>query len=103
MPSASTAPVAGLPAAPRPERRDAAEHRRQVLAAAAQLFSERGVENVTMDEIAHAAGVGKGTLYRRYPDKGQLVLALMDACVRHLQDQMAGEIRPTGQTRSAML
>ena len=105
MPSSSTAPVAGLagwPAAARPERRDAAEHRQRVLAAAAQLFSERGVENVTMDEIAQAAGVGKGTLYRRYADKGQLVLALMDACVRHLQDQVAAEIRPTDQSRSAM-
>src|SRR3954447_17822010 len=38
-----------------------------------------------MDEIAQAAGVGKGTLYRRYGDKGQLVLALMDPDLEALQ------------------
>jgi AcrR family transcriptional regulator len=76
----------------RPERRDAAEHRQQVLAAATRLFAERGVEAVTMDEVAQAAGVGKGTLYRRYADKGQLVLALMDACVSHLQAEVAREL-----------
>src|ERR671933_757406 len=76
----------------RVERRDAAEHRQQVLAAAARLFGERGVEAVTMDEIAQAASVGKGTLYRRYADKGQLVLALMDACVQRLQDQVAAQL-----------
>ena len=64
-----------------------------MLAAAARLFGERGVETVTMDEIAHAASVGKGTLYRRYADKGQLVLALMDACVQRLQDQVTTELR----------
>jgi AcrR family transcriptional regulator len=71
------------------ERSDAARNRQQVLAAAERLFAERGFESVTMDEIAHAAGVGKGTLYRRYGDKGQLVLALMDACVARLQADLA--------------
>jgi AcrR family transcriptional regulator len=74
---------------PRRERKDAAAHRRLVLDAAARLFAERGVESVTMDDIAHAAGVGKGTLYRRYADKGQLVLALMGSCVATLQDDLA--------------
>src|SRR5207248_6555830 len=71
------------------ERSDAARNRQQVLAAAGRLFAERGVESVTMDEIAQAAGVGKGTLYRRYGDKGQLVLALMDTCVARLQAEFA--------------
>ena len=79
------------PAAGRRERRDAAENRQQVLETAARLFTTHGVEAVTMAEIARAAGVGKGTLYRRYADKGQLTLALMDACVRHLQDEVAEE------------
>jgi AcrR family transcriptional regulator len=73
---------------PRRERKDAAAHRRLVLDAAARLFAERGVESVTMDDIAQAAGVGKGTLYRRYADKGQLVLALMSSCVATLQDDL---------------
>jgi AcrR family transcriptional regulator len=103
--SSSTTPAGGLVGlltAQKPERRDAAEHRQQVLAAAARLFNERGVENVTMDEIAHAAGVGKGTLYRRYADKGQLVLALMDACVRHLEEVVAAEIQPADRSQSAL-
>jgi len=84
-------PSPDLSAAARHERRDAAEHRQQVLQAALRLFTARGVEAVTMAEIASAAGVGKGTLYRRYADKGQLTLALMDACVRHLQAEVAAE------------
>ena len=86
----------------RAERRDAAEHRQQVLAAAARLFGERGVEAVTMDEIAQAASVGKGTLYRRYADKGQLVLALMDACVQRLQDQVSAELQASSSSESAI-
>jgi AcrR family transcriptional regulator len=74
------------------ERRDAAKHRQQVLAAAARLFAERGVNAVTMDEIARAAGVGKGTLYRRYAHKGLLCLAVMDECWRYFQDQAVGEL-----------
>jgi len=74
------------------ERRDAAEHRQRVLATAARLFAERGVHAVTMDEIARAAGVGKGTLYRRYAHKGLLCMAVMDACWRHFQDQAVDEL-----------
>ena len=62
------------------ERADAAANRQHILAAARQLFEQRAVEQVTMDEIARAAGVGKGTLYRRYPDKAALIVELMDAC-----------------------
>jgi AcrR family transcriptional regulator len=79
---------------PHRERSDAARHRQQVLEAAARLFAERGVQAVTMDEIAQAAGVGKGTLYRRYSDKGQLVMALMGACVGQLQDDLDAEMQP---------
>jgi AcrR family transcriptional regulator len=86
----------------RPERRDAAEHRQRVLAAAARLFGERGVQAVTMDEIAQTAGVGKGTLYRRYPDKGRLVLALMDRCVQRLQEQVAAELQQASPNDSAL-
>jgi AcrR family transcriptional regulator len=59
------------------ERRDAAESRRRVLDAAKALFAGRGVEAVNMYEIGREAGVGQGTLYRRYEHKGALCMALL--------------------------
>ena len=56
----------------RPLRRDAERNRRRILAAAADLLSERGLE-VTLDDVARAAGVGVGTVYRRFPDKESLI------------------------------
>lgn len=74
-----------VPAAPPAERADAARNRRRVLDAAAALFAERGVEAVTMDDVVAAAGVGKGTLYRRFGDKSGLATALLDDRERALQ------------------
>lgn len=59
------------------ERRDAAESRRRVLDAAKSLFADKGVEAVSMYEIGREAGVGQGTLYRRYEHKGALCVALL--------------------------
>ncbi|HZS93885.1 MAG TPA: TetR/AcrR family transcriptional regulator [Chloroflexota bacterium] len=61
----------------RQERRDAAENRKRVLDVARRLFEEFGVEAVSMHQIARAAGVGQGTLYRRYPHKGELCRDLL--------------------------
>jgi AcrR family transcriptional regulator len=58
----------------RPERADAARNRRRVLAAAEELFARRDARNVTMEEIARTAGVGKGTLYRCYPDRASIAV-----------------------------
>jgi AcrR family transcriptional regulator len=59
----------------RPLRRDAERNRQRILAAAAEVFSERGLD-ATLDEVARAAGVGVGTVYRRFPDKESLVQEL---------------------------
>ena len=59
----------------RPLRRDAERNRQRILAAAAEVFTERGLD-ATLDEVARAAGVGVGTVYRRFPDKDSLVSEL---------------------------
>ena len=61
----------------RPLRADAERNRARILAAAARVFAERGLD-VSLDEIAHAAGVGVGTVYRRFPDKDALIDALFE-------------------------
>lgn len=63
--------------APRSERRDAAENRRRILEVAQELFDRYGVERVSMNQIARAASVGPGTLYRRYGNKSELCFDLI--------------------------
>ncbi|GAA3539535.1 TetR/AcrR family transcriptional regulator [Amycolatopsis ultiminotia] len=58
-----------------PLRADAQRNRDQIIAAARAIFAEHGPE-VPMEEIARAAGVGVGTLYRRFPDREALIRAV---------------------------
>jgi AcrR family transcriptional regulator len=82
--------------APARERTDAARNRQRVLAAAADLFAARGVTAVTMDDIATRAGVGKGTLYRRFGDRSGLAAALIDERERELQARILAGPPPLG-------
>ena len=68
------------------ERADAARNRQRILCAAARLVDEQGAERVTMEAIAEAAGVGKGTLFRRFGDRVGLMQSLLDARERELQE-----------------
>jgi len=61
----------------RPLRADAERNRERILAAAAEVFGRRGLD-VSLDDIAAAAGVGVGTVYRRFPDKDALIDALFE-------------------------
>lgn len=77
----------------RGERRDAAANRALILETAESLFAAHGVANVNMADVAHSAGVGKGTLYRRFANKAELALALMDTQMCDFQDAMLGRMR----------
>jgi AcrR family transcriptional regulator len=70
-------PAAGESVAPRPLRRDARRNRERILAAARAAFAEHGLD-VGVDEIARRAGVGMGTLYRRFPTKDALIEAILE-------------------------
>lgn len=81
---------------PAKERADAARNREKVLDAAARLFREHGVAGVSMDQVAAAAGVGKGTLFRRFGDKAGLAVALLDEQERRLQEGILTGPPPLG-------
>jgi len=85
LPQLVRSPARGAPAAGRSERADAAQNRRKILAAAADLIAARGVEALTMDEVARAAGVGVGTVYRRFGDRAGLLYAVLDDRERDFQ------------------
>ena len=80
----------------RPERGDAAANRKRILAAARALFAERGVDGTSMDAVACAAGVGKGTLFRRFGDRAGLTEALLDDATVELQDAFLNGPPPLG-------
>lgn len=69
----------------RPLRADAARNRERILEAAAEVFAERGLD-ASLDDIAHHAGVGVGTVYRRFPGKAELVEALFEKAVDQVVD-----------------
>jgi AcrR family transcriptional regulator len=78
------------------ERSDAAKNRAKVLAAAERLFADHDPRRVTMDAIAREAGVGRATLYRRYPDPHSIAVALLDEHERRLQEKIIYGEPPLG-------
>jgi AcrR family transcriptional regulator len=86
-----------LPMATRPaERGDAARNRERILAAARRLFAERDPSTVSIDDIAAAACVGKGTVFRRFGDRAGLADALIDDGMRRFQDAFLDGPPPLG-------
>ena len=87
-------PVLSLDAAR--ERADAARNRARIMQAAEALVAERGIEHVSMQDIARAAEVGTGTVYRRFGDRSGLAYALLDERTRAFQDALLGGEPPLG-------
>jgi AcrR family transcriptional regulator len=77
-------------------RADASRNRARVLEAAARLFAERGPECVSMDCIAEAAGVGKGTVFRRFGSRAELAQAVLSESERDFQERMIRGEPPLG-------
>lgn len=86
----------------RRERQDALENRRRILAEAKRLFAEQGVDNTSMYEIARSAGVGQGTLYRRFAHKGELCQALIYEDVEEFKERVGAAITGDGAPASAL-
>jgi AcrR family transcriptional regulator len=83
------------------ERADAARNRQAILDAAESLFSqEPGPDAVSMDQIAQAAGVGKGTLFRRFGGRAELVRALFATRASNLREQIVSGEPPLGPATS---
>jgi AcrR family transcriptional regulator len=78
------------------ERADAARNRRRILEAAERLFAERGPPNVSMDDVASAAGVGKGTLFRRFGDRAGLARAVLSTHEAAFQEALIRGAPPLG-------
>jgi AcrR family transcriptional regulator len=73
---------------PAVERADAARNRRAILEAARKLLAKRPIGDICMDELAKVAGVGKGTLYRRFADRASLCRALLHDDATELQTRV---------------
>ncbi len=80
----------------RPERTDASRNRRLLLDTARRLIAERGAEAVTMDDLARSAGVGKGTVFRRFGSRAGLMTELLDEDERASQQAFMFGPAPLG-------
>lgn len=78
------------------ERCDAARNRQRLLKAAVELVDSLGADAVTMDAVAVAAGVGKGTVFRRFGSRAGLMLALLDHTEAELQQRFMFGPPPLG-------
>ncbi|MEV1009407.1 TetR/AcrR family transcriptional regulator [Streptomyces sp. NPDC049881] len=80
----------------RPERADAARNRGAVLRAAEQLLAEGGGDHVSLDRVAALAGVGKGTVFRRFGSRAGLLQALLEERSSALRAAIADGPPPLG-------
>jgi AcrR family transcriptional regulator len=82
--------------APAPERSDAARNRERLLQAAEELIDHCGIDGVTMDAVAARAGVGKGTVFRRFESREGLMAALVNRSETEWQAHVISGPPPLG-------
>jgi polyketide synthase 12 len=82
--------------APRAERSDATRNRRHLLATARQMLAVQGADHLTMDGLAERAGLGKGTVFRRFGTRAGIFQALLDDDERAFQEQVLSGPPPLG-------
>jgi AcrR family transcriptional regulator len=71
-----------------------AQRRQEILEAAASLFAEHGYAETDTQLLADSLGVGKGTLYRYFPSKSELFLAVADAVMRKMGERVDAAVAP---------
>jgi AcrR family transcriptional regulator len=81
---------------PPAERADAARNRRKILEAAARIYAFEGAEGLSLDEVARTAGVGVGTVYRRFGSRAGLTFALLDDRLREFEATFVSGPPPLG-------
>ena len=89
-PKPQVAPMAGTPVT-RPLRRDAERNRQLILDTAKTVFAQRGLE-ASLDEVAHEAGLGVGTVYRRFPNRDALIDALFHDMLASIERVVAESV-----------
>jgi AcrR family transcriptional regulator len=82
--------------APSAERADAARNRVHLLATAREMLAEQGADTLTMDALAERAGLGKGTVFRRFGTRAGIFQALLDDAERTFQEQVLSGPPPLG-------
>lgn len=98
-PSGLELPQAGVPPA---ERCDAVRNRRRILETAERLFAAEGVEEVSLERIASEAGVGKGTVFRRFGDRAGLLRSLLSEHEAAFQEECIRGAPPLGPSADAI-
>lgn len=95
-------PQVGGPDQPLCERADAARNRERILKVARELVACRGIDHVSMQEIAREAQVGTGTVYRRFGDRAGLAFALLQADAEAFQERLLRGDPPLGPGASPL-
>jgi AcrR family transcriptional regulator len=92
----------GQPRAERGERADAVRNRRHLLAVAREMLAAHGADSLTMDGLAERAGLGKGTVFRRFGSRAGIFRALLDEEERSFQERILSGPPPLGPGAPAL-